>query len=131
MTWPDDPVGGRSRRQYGRSSRPRPSEAPIASLIVLYTAPDDVDGFLDYYRESHVPIAQQLPGITSLSASRITGTPRGTEAAYFLKAEISFASTEDLMTALTGEQGMAVSRDAMGMTQRFGCSAEIMLAEDL
>lgn len=107
------------------------SEAPIASLIVLYTAPDDVEGFLAYYRETHVSIAQQLPGVQTLSASRITGTPRGTEAAYFLKAELTFASTEELMTALTGEHGMAVSRDAMGMTQRFGCSAEIMLAEDL
>lgn len=98
---------------------------------MLYTKPDDVDGFLEYYRETHVPIARQLPGLQSAAGSRITGTPRGTEAAYFLKAELHFASTEDLMTALSGDEGMNVSRDAMGMTQRFGCSAEIMLAEDL
>jgi hypothetical protein len=36
-----------------------------------------------------------------------------------------------MMAALTGEAGMNISRDAMGMTQRFGCQAEIMLAEDL
>ncbi len=36
-----------------------------------------------------------------------------------------------MMTALTGEAGMNVSGDAMGMTQKFGCSAEIMLAETL
>lgn len=98
---------------------------------MLYTTPDDIDGFLAYYRESHVPIAQQLPGLQQATASRITGTPRGTEAAYFLKGELTFASSEDLQTALSGDEGMAVSRDAMGMTQRFGCSAEIMLAEDL
>lgn len=103
----------------------------MASLIVLYTKPDDVDGFLDYYRETHTPIARTLPGVQDVSTSRITGTPRGTEAAYFLKAELSFASTEDLMTALSGDEGMNVSRDAMSLTQQFGCTAEIMLAEDL
>lgn len=98
---------------------------------MLYTTPDDIDGFLAYYRGSHIPIAQTLPGIQDVSAQRITGTPRGTEAPYFLKAEVRFASTDDLRTALSGEEGMNVSRDAMGMTQRFGCSAEIMLSEDL
>ena len=103
----------------------------IASLIVLYTKPDDVDGFLAYYRDTHIDIAKTLPGVQDVSASRITGTPRGTEAAYFLKAELTFASSDDLMAALGGEEGMNVSRDAMGMTQKFGCSAEILLAEDL
>ena len=98
---------------------------------MLYTQPDDVDGFLAYYRDTHIPIAQTLPGIQQTSVSRITGTPRGTEAPYFLKAELTFASSEDLTAALSGDQGMNVSRDAMGMTQQFGCSAEILLAETL
>ena len=98
---------------------------------MLYTTPDDVDGFLDYYRETHIPIARTLPGVQNVSTLRITGTPRGTEAPYFVKAELSFASADDLRTALSGSEGMDVSRDAMGMTQKFGCSAEILLAEDL
>jgi uncharacterized protein (TIGR02118 family) len=103
----------------------------MASLIVLYTEPDDVAGFEAYYRETHVPIAMQLPGVQSATASRITGTPRGTAAPYHLKSEMTFASTDDLRTALQGEAGMNVSRDAMGMCQQFGANAEILLAEDL
>ena len=98
---------------------------------MLYTTPDDGDGFLAYYRETHIPIARTLPGVQDVSTMRITGTPRGTEAPYFVKAELSFASSDDLRTALSGSEGMDVSRDAMGMTQTFGCSAEILLAEDL
>lgn len=102
----------------------------MASLIVLYTKPDDVDGFESYYRETHMPIAKSLPGLESVSVSRITGTPRGTDAPYHLKGELFFTSNEDMSTALKGEEGMNVSRDAMGMCKRFGVEAEIMLAED-
>ena len=102
----------------------------MASLIVLYTKPDDVAGFESYYRDTHTPIARTLPGIKDVSVSRITGTPRGTEAPYYLKAELSFGSTEEMGAALQGEEGMNVSRDAMAMCKQYGTNAEIMLAED-
>jgi uncharacterized protein (TIGR02118 family) len=103
----------------------------MATTIVLYTKPDDVDGFEQYYRETHVPLANDLENLQGLAASRIVGTPRGTEAPYYLKAELSFADMDTMGASLRSEQGMKVSRDAMEMCQRFGMSAEIMLADDL
>lgn len=102
----------------------------MASLIVLYTKPDDVEGFEDHYRRTHIPIAKSLPGVQDVSVNRITGTPRGTEAAYYIKAELRFPSVEAMQTALQGEEGMQTSKDAMEMCQRYGADAEIMLAED-
>lgn len=102
----------------------------MASLIVLYTKPDDVAGFEHYYHETHTPIAHTLPNIKDVSVSRITGTPRGTEAPYYIKAELRFASTDEMSAALQGDEGMDVSRDAMAMCKQYGTTAEIMLAED-
>jgi len=101
----------------------------VASLIVLYTAPEDPEGFDAHYRETHVPLAQQLPGSTGFRVSRIVGTPRGGEAPYHLRAEIDFPDTQTMMSALMGDEGAAVSRDAMHLTRTFGATAEIMLAE--
>ncbi len=102
----------------------------MASLIVLYTKPDDVEGFESYYRETHAPIAGKLPGIREVNVSRILGTPRGTPAPYYVKAELVFDSMDDMSAALQGEEGMNTSRDAMEMCKRFGADAEIMLADD-
>ncbi len=102
----------------------------MASLIVLYTKPEDVEGFEAYYRDTHTPIAKSLPGLQGVSVSRITGTPRGTEAPYYLKGELVFEDAAAMSTALQGEEGMAVSKDAMAMCKKFGVDAEIMVAED-
>lgn len=102
----------------------------MASLIVLYTEPDDVEGFEARYRETHVPIMNELPGLREARVSRITGTPRGTQAPYHLQAELVFENVEAMNTALQGEAGMNTSKDAMEMCRQFGASAEIMLAED-
>jgi uncharacterized protein (TIGR02118 family) len=102
----------------------------MASLIVLYTKPEDTEGFDAYYRETHAPIAKSLPGIQELRVNRIHGTPRGTEAPYYLQAELVFADMQAMGTALQGEEGMNTSKDAMQMCQQFGANAEIMLADD-
>ncbi|MTV24056.1 EthD family reductase [Nitriliruptoraceae bacterium ZYF776] len=103
----------------------------MASVIVLYTAPQDPEGFDAHYRDTHVPLAKALPNLSEMRAHRILGTPRGGDAAYYLQAELVFPTNQDMMSSLMSEAGMDVSRDAMHMTQTFGCNAEIMLAEDL
>jgi len=32
-------------------------------LLVLYPYPDDPQAFLDYYRQHHLPLVKQLPGL--------------------------------------------------------------------
>jgi uncharacterized protein (TIGR02118 family) len=102
----------------------------LASLIALYTKPEDVEGFESYYRDTHGPLAEALPGVKEISVARILGTPRGTEATYHIRAELTFGSTEDMTAALQGEEGRTMGRDAMEMCQRFGIDAEIMLADE-
>lgn len=102
----------------------------MASLIVLYTPPTDREGFDAHYRDVHIPIAESLPGVQTVKASRIIGTPRGGEGAFYLQAELTFADNESMTAALRSDEGMQTSRDAMQMCQTYGSNAEILLAED-
>ncbi len=101
----------------------------MASMIVLYTKPDDVAGFEAHYREAHLPLVAAVPDVTGTTVTRITGTPRG-PAPYYLATEIRFGASETLSAALRTEEMMAVSKDAMALCQRYGTEATILLGED-
>ena len=100
------------------------------TLVVLYTQPEDVDGFLAYYHGTHLPLAQQIPGAT-WTLTRITGTPRGTDAPYFLKAEATFASPEAMQSAMSSPEMGSTSKDAMGMVGQFGNQATMLVGEQV
>lgn len=102
----------------------------MAKLVVLYTKPEDVDGFDEYYRQTHMPLARRIDG-ASWSLTRITGTPRGGEAPYFLMAQASFDSDETMQSALTSPEMRETGRDAAQMVQRFGNQATMLLGSDL
>jgi uncharacterized protein (TIGR02118 family) len=96
----------------------------------MYSKPDDVEGFEAHYRDTHMPFAGGLSGLERATINRVTGTPRGGEAAFHLVAELRFASIDARDEALRSEAMMDVSRDAMAMCQKFDMKAEILLAED-
>jgi uncharacterized protein (TIGR02118 family) len=102
----------------------------MASFHVLYSKPEDVEGFEAHYRDTHMPMVDRTPGVTGTRVARGTGTPRGGDPAYHLIAEITFGSDEDLQAALRSEEFRAVGKDAMEMTQRFGVQATMIIAED-
>lgn len=101
-----------------------------ATFVALYTKPDDAEGFLKEYREDHVPIAQKWPKVASLSTTVLTGTPRGTEPAYYVMFKATWDSTADMQEAMQDPSLMEASKHAMGMLQKYGNSAEMMVGED-
>jgi uncharacterized protein (TIGR02118 family) len=103
----------------------------MAKFIVLYTKPDDVEGFERYYTDEHMRFVEQWPNIQSHTVTRLTGTPRGGEPAYHLLFEATFASDADLQDSLGSEAARAAGKDLMEMTQRFGNRAEVMFGPSL
>jgi uncharacterized protein (TIGR02118 family) len=101
----------------------------VAKLVVLYTRPEDPEGFDAHYRETHAPLAQAVPGAT-WTFTRMTGTPRGGEPAYYLIAEATFAGDEDLQAGMRSEQMRETGRDAAQMTQRYGSEATMLIGTD-
>jgi uncharacterized protein (TIGR02118 family) len=80
-------------------------------LLVLYNEPKDPAHFRKYYVETHVPLADKLPG---LKASHYTfdAKPLGPgKSPYFCIFEAEFASEAALMDALKSKEGQAVAGD--------------------
>lgn len=102
----------------------------MPQFIALYPQPDDVEGFESHYRDVHMPIVEEWPNVTEATVTRVTGTPRGTEAPYHLVSVVSFDSEEEMREALTSDPGRRSGKDAAEMAQRFGIVPVLMLGEE-
>lgn len=102
----------------------------MPSFIALYSRPDDADGFVDEYRRDHVPIAERFPGTTSTSTTVFTTTPRGGTPDWLLMFRAQWDSMEDLQQAMRDPVLMEASKHAMGMIERYGNRAEMLIGED-
>lgn len=85
----------------------------MVKLIALYERPDDVEAFLEHYREVHTPLVLELPGLERLVVDRVTADAFGGEPRYFLIAEMHFADRAALDAALKSPQNRALGQDVM------------------
>ncbi|WP_404864376.1 EthD family reductase [Georhizobium sp. MAB10] len=83
----------------------------MAKLIALYKKPADTEKFDAYYRDTHIPLAKTIPGLTNyeISTSSIA-TPEG-QAPYYLIAMLSFESLSAINEGLQSPQGQATAAD--------------------
>ncbi len=103
----------------------------MANLTVLYTKPDsDADAFLNEYKSDHLAIAKKFPKMTGYTTTVFTGTPRGTEPPYYVMFQGSWASDADMQEAMGDPSIMEASKHAMGMTQKYGNKAEMLVGGD-
>lgn len=79
-------------------------------LLVLYSPPADPDHFRRYYVETHVPIAETMPG---LLASRYAFEPAalGGDSPYFCIFEGEFADKAAFEAALASPEGKRTAAD--------------------
>ena len=88
----------------------------MVRLIVLYNQPDDPETFDAHYRDVHAPIVQRYPNLVSMRLTKADGIG-GRPAAYYLMAEMSFASRADLDDALASDAGRESGRDLRNFAQ--------------
>ena len=102
----------------------------MASLTVLYTKPEsDAEAFVEEYKSDHLPIAAKFPKMASHSTTVFSGTPRGTDAPYYVMFHGVWDSQEDMQAAMADPSIMEASKHAMGMTQKYGNKAEMLLGD--
>lgn len=86
-----------------------------ARLLVLWGTPSDPEAFERHYRDVHLPLARQLPGLRSYvlghDAAAIRGEP------YYLVAELEWDSMDDLRAAFASPPGRATAADTEHMRQ--------------
>ena len=78
-------------------------------LIVLYPEPLDRAAFEEYYRSTHLPLCQDLPGVREITFA--LGIAEPGEGPYFAVFEAAFDSKEALDAALASPAGLAVEAD--------------------
>lgn len=76
-------------------------------LVTLYRRVDDEQALETFFAHTHLPLAEQLPGLVGSEVSRISGKPGG-ESRFHLMYELYFESREAYARALRSEPGVAL-----------------------
>ena len=79
-------------------------------LTVCYGHPTDPAAFDAHYTNTHAPLAEKIPGMTSFTY-RHTASLDGTPPPYYLIAELSWPSQEAMGAALTSPEAQAATGD--------------------
>jgi uncharacterized protein (TIGR02118 family) len=98
----------------------------VVRLIALYSQPEDPAAFDAHYRDVHAPIVRSYPNLLSVRLTKADGVG-GRPAAYYLMAEMSFATRADLDEALASEPGRESGRDLRNFAQ---AGVTLLVADD-
>jgi len=79
-------------------------------FLVLYDMPEDPVAFDRHYREVHIPLVRDIPGVRRYTISRNAVAVRGEEP-YYLVAELEWESHAALQAAFTSPAGQAAADD--------------------
>lgn len=92
----------------GNQQTPVPSLQSLVpkmyKFTTLYRKVDDLDAVDNFFSHTHLPLAEQLPGLIKSEVSRVTSKPAG-ESRFYLTYELYFASRiafEDAMKSRPG-----------------------------
>ena len=73
-------------------------------LVAIYRRVDDEQALEEFFSSTHLPLAEQLPGLIKSEVSRIEGKPGG-ESRFHLMYELHFESRDAYRRALQSETG--------------------------
>lgn len=76
-------------------------------LVTLYRRVDDEQALETFFSHTHLPLAEQLPGLVKSEVSRVGGKPGG-ESRFHLMYELYFESRDAYARALKSEPGVAL-----------------------
>ncbi len=99
-----------------------------ARFLALYETPADPDAFDRHYREVHIPLALQLPGLRHYTVGRDAGAVRGEP--YYLVAELEWDTMDELRAAFASPEGRATAADAARLQELALVRSMIFTADD-
>jgi uncharacterized protein (TIGR02118 family) len=74
-------------------------------FTTLYRQVDDPDTLEHFFSHTHLPLAEQLPGLVKSEVSRVMGKPGG-ESRFYLTYELYFASRAAFEDAMKSRPGV-------------------------
>jgi uncharacterized protein (TIGR02118 family) len=98
-----------------------------AHVLALYETPADPGAFGRHYRETHIPLIRQLPGLRRYTLGRDVTALHG--APYYLVAELEWDTMDELRAAFASPQGRAAAADAARLQELAPVRRMIFTAE--
>jgi len=81
-------------------------------IVILYKRPDlSEEEFLKYYRETHGPMAEKLPGIRRYAQNFVAKDPKREHPGWSAVAELYFDDWEAMEAAWATPEGEAATSD--------------------
>lgn len=80
-------------------------------VVALHRRPADPEAYETYYRETHMPLVERVPGVHKVRVGKVVGTPAGDAAGYWLISETYFENASTLATALASPEMEAALSD--------------------
>jgi uncharacterized protein (TIGR02118 family) len=80
-------------------------------VIVLYNIPEDKEAFNQYYKEKHLPLVEQIEGISKIEWTEIKRGPGGSPSDYHLMAELHFRNEAQMNESMSSPEGQATVDD--------------------
>ena len=85
-------------------------------ITVLYHHPQDPEAFERYYEEHHLPLAQNMPGVSRIEFTKFVTTPSGHQPDFYRMAELYFSSEEQMIETMGTPEGQATIDDLNNFT---------------
>jgi uncharacterized protein (TIGR02118 family) len=81
-----------------------------ARFLAVYETPADPETFDRHYRQIHIPLLRQLPGLRRYTVSRDVTVLHGEP--FYLITELDWDTMDDLRAAFATPEGQATADDA-------------------
>lgn len=107
---------------------PSESEDDMVKFIVLWNTPEDPVTFEGHYREVHIPLVKQLPGLRRYTIGHHAAELRGGEPYYWI-AELEWNNIDDLQNAFQSPQGQATAQEVENLARNTGTGFRSMAYE--
>src|SRR5215475_8054995 len=103
----------------------------MVRLLVLYDKPADQSAFDLHYRDVHVPLVKELPGLRRYTISRNAVAAGGDGEAFYLVAELDWDDMAALGAAFGSPEGQATTADLALLAPGGGVRSMIFEVETL
>jgi uncharacterized protein (TIGR02118 family) len=100
-----------------------------ARFLALYETPADPETFDRHYREIHIPLGRQLPGLRQYTVGRDVTAVRGGPP-YYLVAQLEWDTMDELRAAFASPEGRATAADAARLQELAPVHSMIFTADD-
>ena len=99
-----------------------------ARFLALYETPADPEAFDRHYRQVHIPLLRQLPGLRRYSVSQDLTVLHG--APCYLVTQLDWDTMDELRAAFASPEGQATAADAARLQEFAPVRRMIFTADD-